>query len=447
MSDDIGSTAEGDLEIRSGGIVVVDTATLRSVAAGLLTAAAECGDVREILERARWALGESGVWIFPPGGAAADAQDRCRRLAADLHTMADTYEAAELLAAAAAADAGGDAGLARTIRSRAHAIVAADPAIALRLAAATVAWRIETAAALGDQYRAPGSIGASSPWGADALASLGVGAVGLLGLGALPAGSRLTGPSASTHVRRLGGGRTTAPTSLTQIVDRIPRGEGRVRVERYTMDGGRRRFVVYAAGTAPGGPAEEAWDARSNIELYTRTRSASFDATMAAAAEAGARSGDRVILVGYSQGAMVTSFVALSGEFDVPLLITFGDPVEAAVDPGTLSVAVRHLDDPISALAGGGLDTGTGAAGSFVASRASPGTAFDGDGMWGQHGLDAYRDTARLLDASGDPRMDAVRARWGELARARSVEAFVYGAARGTAPGRASGGATSGDAG
>lgn len=436
--------ADDALDIRSGGIVAVDTATLREAAAGLLAAAAECADIREVLERARRNLEASGVWIFPPGAAAADAQERCLRLAADLHTMADTYEVAELAAAASIAEAAGEGRVADALRARASAVVASDPAVAFRVAMAGLAWRIETAAALGDQYRAPGSLGAASPWGADALAVAGAGAIAALGLGAVPEGTRLGGGAGVSHVRRLGGGRATAPTSLTQVIDRIPQGEGRVRVERYRMPGGERRFVVYAAGTARDGAPDEAWDARSNLELYARTRSASFDATMAAAADAGARPGDRVLLAGYSQGAMVASFVALSGEFEVPLLVTFGDPIQPDVGGGTLSVAVRHLDDPVSALAGGGHDAGVGAEGSFVASRASPGAAFDGEGLLGQHALDAYRDTARLLDASPDPRMDAVRARFGELAHARSVEAVVYGADRGEAPDPISGAATSG---
>jgi hypothetical protein len=71
-----------------------------------------------------------------------------------------------------------------------------------------------------------------------------------------------------------------------------------------------------------------------------------------------------------------------------------------------------------------------GADGSFVASRDTPGTAWTGEGPIGSHQLDAYRETAGMLDGSTDPRMDAVRERWQALSQATSVEAFVYGAAR-----------------
>ena len=114
------------------------------------------------------------------------------------------------------------------------------------------------------------------------------------------------------------------------------------------------------------------------------------------------------------------------------MLITFGDPVQADVGADTLSVAVRHNDDPVSALADGGFAAGVGAEGSFVASRETPGTAWTGQGPIGSHLLDTYRETAGMLDTSSDPRMDGVRERWQALAQATSVEVFVYEATRGT---------------
>ena len=69
-------------------------------------------------------------------------------------------------------------------------------------------------------------------------------------------------------------------------------------------------------------------------------------------------------------------------------------------------------------------------AGSFVAARETPGTLASGQGPIGPHRLDAYRETAGMLDASSDPRMRGVRDRLGELARAGSVEVFTYSAAR-----------------
>lgn len=196
------------------------------------------------------------------------------------------------------------------------------------------------------------------------------------------------------------------------------------------MPDGSQRFAAYVAGTVDGADRREPMDWWSNFALYGRQHAASEAAVAAALADAGAEPGDSVELFGHSQGGMAASYVALSEEYDVPLLVTYGGPVQADVGEATLSVAVRHLDDPVSALAGGGYAAGVGAAGSFVATRETPGTLASGQGPIGPHRLDAYRETAVMLDASSDPRMRGVHDRLGELARAGSVEVFTYSAAR-----------------
>lgn len=431
------------LDIRSGGIVAVDTETLRAAARGLQSVAVACETIGATLARAARLLDHASVWIFPPGGDAADAAHRARRLAADLETMADTYEVVELAAQLRVAEAAGDADAANALRGRALVLLSLNPQILPALAAGTLRWRTETTRALADQYAIPGVVGLDVLTVSAAFTTL----VALLGRGPVPQGTTLTGAAPPVSVTRIGGGRTTVPASLAQVVDRIPAGDGRVRVERYTMTDGSRRFMAYIAGTNPQGPDDEAWDAESNLDLYGRRQAASHSAVLAALADAGARPGDVVGLAGHSQGGMDASFVALSGRYDVPLILTFGDPVQAEVGDSALSVAVRHLDDPVSAFAGGGFAGGVGAAGSFVASREAPGTLLSGDGLLDQHALEAYRETARLLDASPDPRMDAVRARFFDLGAAQSVDVLVYGAARGAVPGAPVSASSAADAG
>lgn len=400
--------SDDDLDIRSGGVVAVDTETLRAAAARLIAEGAQCDDLRASLDQARRIVQAEGVWFVPPAGAAAQAGERSRRLAGDLQTMAD---------------------LASDLRQRAQGIVAADPFVAAKLTALVARWQSQTRIGLTEQYTPPLLPGMGAPVNVAALALFATSLIGIAGRGTVSQGTRLGGPADPVAITRNGVGRTSAPMSLTQVVDRIPQGENRVRVERYTMPNGSRQFMVYAAGTA--GDEREAWDWPANIDLYAdHERAASFEATMAAVADAGAQPGDTVNLAGYSQGGLVASFVALDGTYDVPLLITFGDPVQADVGSDTLSVALRHDDDPVSALANGGFAAGVGADGSFVASRDTPGTAWTGEGAIGSHQLDAYRETAGMLDGSTDPRMDAVRERWQALSQATSVEAFVYGAAR-----------------
>jgi hypothetical protein len=127
---------------------------------------------------------------------------------------------------------------------------------------------------------------------------------------------------------------------------------------------------------------------------------------------------------------MVNAHVALEGGYDVQTLVSLGSPVEAHVGDGTLSIALRHSDDPVTALAGGGHAGAVGAPGSFIAERTADPALGMHDYRLPAHGIDGYTETARLLDASTDPRMDAVRGLFDELGSAASVEITEYAAER-----------------
>jgi pimeloyl-ACP methyl ester carboxylesterase len=157
----------------------------------------------------------------------------------------------------------------------------------------------------------------------------------------------------------------------------------------------------------------------------------SYAATEAALAAAGAQPGDAVHVFGFSQGAMIGAHLALEGPYDTQTLVSLGSPVDADVGPGTLSVSVRHSDDPVVALAGGGHGEPVGASGSFIVERvADPDVALD-DTRLPAHRLTVYAETAALVDASADPRVDGLRGVFDELAQAESVEVTEYAATRG----------------
>lgn len=416
-----------DLDIRSGGIVAVDTASLRAAGARLALVEASCDRIRDELVRAARLLGDAGVWRVLPVVDAAQAAHRASGIARDLRTMADAYKAAELEASAQVAAAAGNARVATILRARAASLLLGNAAAIGHLTGATVRWRREDAAALGEQL---GGLGPLQFGPADTLATALTALVAALGRGTMSRRRPPWGLPARVSVTPVTAGTATAPARIAQLAERIPGGPGRVRVERYTMPGGSRRYVAYISGSVVGGPDDEAWDMRSNLELYRGSRSASYDAVRKALAASGAAPGDRVSLVGYSQGAMAASLIAATEEFDVSLLVTLGDPVQAEVGAGTLSVALRHHDDPVSGLAGGGHVGGVGAPGSFVASRETPGTLLTGQSVFAPHALDEYRTTAGLVDASGDPRLDGVHDRLAELDGAASVDVTIYAAAR-----------------
>jgi hypothetical protein len=262
-------------------------------------------------------------------------------------------------------------------------------------------------------------------------------AIGGFGRGVIPRDAVLTGPRSAVDVQpiRSAPARGTAPTSLASVVDRMPQGQAQVRVERYGMPDGTRRFAVYVTGTRSPGDAAEPWNWESNTQLYTGQRSASYDATVMALQRAGAEPGDAVYEFGHSQGGMIASHLALESGYDTRALVTFGSPVAADAGPGTLSVQLRHTDDPVAALAAGGSAAGVGADGSFIAERLvdpTPGLTLE------VHDLAEYRETAAMIDASSDPRAEALGSLFAELADAESVEVFEYSARRGVvlAPGR-----------
>jgi pimeloyl-ACP methyl ester carboxylesterase len=197
------------------------------------------------------------------------------------------------------------------------------------------------------------------------------------------------------------------------------------------MADGSRQFVVYVAGTQTLLPqTREPFDMGSNIQLYAGERSASYEATVAALEQAGAEPGDVVHAFGHSQGGMVLAHMALEAGFDTQTLVTFGSPVEADIGDGTLSIALRHTDDPVAALAGGGHPGPVGAPGSFVAERTVDPPLGPHDLGLPAHGIDGYARTAELLDESGDSRMAAVREVFDALDAAASVEVIEYSAQR-----------------
>jgi hypothetical protein len=436
----------GDLEIRSGGVVAVDTASLRAAADRLEACGVELEVVAGLLRRttqrveaiprielvgavgraARLSAQSSALAVTPPA-----ISDRLR-------TMAAVFETIELRAERAAAVASGDSAALAGIDARLADLRAQQPSSDWGATWDSL-WRMAT-----------WSLGLTGQFGMDA-ASLGSGVLLTLGGAAwgIAAPARLAGRGTIEPDSRLGGtvqpvqlrvvrapGHTTAqaPATLAAVAARIPAGDARVRVERYTMADGSRQFAVYVRGTTSGDDSEP-FDMESNLQLYGNEKSASYEAALAALRDAGAQPGDIVHAFGHSQGGMIASRLALEGGFDTRTLVTFGSPVEADVGSETLSVVVRHTDDPVATLAGGGHDDSVGAAGSFVAERSVDPvlTVRDLDPLVAHH-MTAYEDTAAMLDASADPRMDAVRAHLAGLEAAASVEVTEYAASRTTSP-------------
>ena len=180
-------------------------------------------------------------------------------------------------------------------------------------------------------------------------------AAAIVGTGLLGSSSVWVKPVSSAQL-------VQAPVSLQQIAGRLrslsDERQPIVRIERYPSVGVGNRFIVYIPGTENLGlPNTNPLDMRSNLQLMAGGSSASSRATDMAIRRAGAKPGDQVMLVGYSQGGMVAVELAKQAKagqlgYQVSQVVTFGSPVgsnPAEALPNVLSVENRadfvpHLD-------------------------------------------------------------------------------------------------------
>jgi nucleotide-binding universal stress UspA family protein len=222
------------------------------------------------------------------------------------------------------------------------------------------------------------------------------------------------------------------PKSMSEALSRFAKTDGaQVRVERYSMPDGTTRFVTYVKGTQSalyGG--KEPWDMKSNAEMYSGQNSASYQATLNALEAAGAKPGDHVDIVAHSQAGLIAAELAMNSEFEVGTQITAGSPVEPTLDDDQTIVQLRHSDDIVSSLAQGGSPGGTGSPDSFTATKVGDPVPGIQDLWLDTHALESYIETAKEVEASGDPRVDAVSDLWDELAQAEEIVATEYHAER-----------------
>ena len=445
-----------DLEITGGGAVAVDTETLRRTAARFIAAREHLDELCRRVGSLEMMLFAERAHAWEAAGAAAALRSRLTASLAGATVIADAlreaaavYELVELDARHHAAVLSADrAAVARIDRMR-DALIARHPDAAAAAAEARFWWTVnapgdlvreatEVGVVVGNEISATGAIVGGAALGGLAL-GLGITA-GVGGFGRLGPEARLTGRGRDPVVlRRVAPVETptAAPTGLASAARRMPGGgDSRVRVERYTMADGSRQFAVYVAGMQTfGAGGDDPWDNLSNAQLYAGSSSASYEATEAALAAAGAEPGDVVHAFGHSQGAMISAHLALEGGYDVRTLVSFGSPVEADVGSGTLSVAIRHTDDPVAALAGAGHDGAVGAPGSFVVEREADSPSGLDDLGVPAHRMMSYTDTAVLVDASSDPRMGPVRDVFAGFADAQTVDVLEFAAVRGDGAG------------
>jgi hypothetical protein len=182
----------------------------------------------------------------------------------------------------------------------------------------------------------------------------------------------------------------TAPVTMAERVNRIPRGDDRIRIERFVDETGE-RFEVYIGGTDFTAMSNDPWWAGSNIDLLASGRSRSVIAVAEAMRLAGMTASTPVVLTGHSQGGAIALALAKTGSWNVDAVFTVGTPIGLVGDaPNVPTFHVEHPSDIVPALGGTPAD--------------AAGTVWLGIPSERQWGIDAhlwttYRDTAARVDA------------------------------------------------
>lgn len=421
------------LEIDHGGAIAVDTGQLRDVGAGMRAVTAKYEEARDAVGRAlRTIAAQPSACPHLDVAALQRSDEHLGALRTELDSactgvmlMADAFEVVEQRARAEAL-AVTDAAAAAAASARADRLVAGDGRLADMADYLVAGWEERRFEGLGEQFDAGGLLPPLFLAGA---------LVGVTsGAGKLLPGMTLHGPADPVRVTAVKTSAPDAPQSLAGALRRLPSSNAQVAVERYTMPDGAPRYVAYVTGTRDSAPwragEEEPWDMKSNVELYQGRKSASYEATLDALEAAGAERGDRVDVVAYSQGGMIAAHLAMESEYEVTMQLTAGSPQEPTIGDDQTLVQLRHTDDVVSALAGGGSAAGTGSDDSFTASRVGDPRAGLEDLKLEAHALETYIETAEMVDASPDPRAEALDAYWAELGEAVDVERTEFHAER-----------------
>jgi hypothetical protein len=208
----------------------------------------------------------------------------------------------------------------------------------------------------------------------------------------------------------------TPATTFEERVRRIPQGDSQVRIDRITVDGAPDRFEVYIGGTRDLSMAArtEPWDMTSNVHTLAMGDAGSYRAAQEAMRLAGIDANTPVQFVGHSQGALVASALAGSGDYDARGLLTVGGVVSQRLVPeGVPWVAIEHTDDLVPALGGNRVAPDA----VLVRRQAFLGETVPSDTLLPAHELGRYRETAAMLDDAQDGRAETVLDTLNEFSR------------------------------
>ncbi|MCK3769258.1 hypothetical protein MZK47_06210 [Microbacterium aerolatum] len=429
------------LEITHGGAIAVDPEALRAVADALVALAPRFADAASAVRRAHGGLVNlpmaatriDTVALWGTADRAEVLHEECRTAGENTRLMADVYELVERRAELDALAIQG-APPTDALLDRIAELEASDPRVVEMEKWLIAEWEKRRFEGLDEQFDL-GNLWPGHGVGPDLGVIIGLAAaIGASGMGRLPPKATLSGSGGPVSVTPV---RTTSPigppTSIAEALRRFPDSSGaQLKVEKYTMADGTSRFILYSKGTQPSSviDPDEPFDMQSNLELYTGQESASYAATVDALKAAGAQPGDEVHVYAHSQGAMNAAYLSSGSEFDVSVQVTAGSPLRPTLDEDQLLIALEHTDDMVNSLAGGGLPGGSGSPDSLVVTRVGDPAVHVHDVWLHPHMMEGYTETAEMVDASDDVRLEAWRDKTRELGEAVSIESTEYVAKR-----------------
>lgn len=202
------------------------------------------------------------------------------------------------------------------------------------------------------------------------------------------------------------------PASLQQLAKRVEQvhrqNEATVRIEHYAR-GDKKLFVVYVPGTRAKTilPNSDPFDLSNAAQLLSNPeKAASHDAVLDAIEREGIKKGDKVVMVGYSQGGTIAAEVAAKHhDIKVSAVLTLGAPVGHIHMPAAMPViSLEHSNDAVPALAGAVNPVTENWA---TVEREVP--VAPGELQLHAHRVAEYVDTANLADQSNDPGLRRLR--------------------------------------
>lgn len=179
---------------------------------------------------------------------------------------------------------------------------------------------------------------------------------------------------------------------------------GELRIDRVTAPGGERSWQVFI----PGGQGFNPTSVHSLLHAASAVDAQiTPSAVMVAQAlrEVGAVKGEPIVITGHSHGGITGSLIAndsrLRAEFDVPLVIAAGSPIDRhEIRPDTHIISFEHIEDPIPGADGitRQLKPGLTRVERTLAESADP-RLRNGQGIFHSHDYPNYVNTAQIADA------------------------------------------------